>query len=192
MRLFIAVELDGAMRDALVELAGRANEELARRSPDAARAIKWVGENQLHLTLHFLGETEAARAEALAARLADPWVRSPFSVGFGRIGWFPSAGPPRVVWVDVVRGQADLVSMHDEIGRRLAGLGFTLEARKFQPHLTLGRVKRLINPASLDVLRHLACEAGEGRPIDHATLYRSVLKPDGPVYTSLARMNLAT
>ena len=52
----------------------------------------------------------------------------------------PPSGAPRVIWLDVTRGAAEIVALHAEIGRRLTGEGFARELRPFSPHLTLARV----------------------------------------------------
>jgi 2'-5' RNA ligase len=68
MRLFVAVEFDEAVQIALAAFAERVRHELMSRSPETARAIKWVDEDHLHLTLHFLGDIDAQRAAALSSR----------------------------------------------------------------------------------------------------------------------------
>jgi 2'-5' RNA ligase len=192
MRLFIAVDFEPAVRESLLAFSARARSELERRSREAARAIKWVGEDQLHLTLHFLGEVDEPKARLLASSLAARASQQPFEVDFGQIGWFPETGPPRVVWLDITRGTGELSATHAEAGRRLTALGFALEARPFRPHLTLGRVKRPVRAGELHVLSSLAGEPTGAVLVDHATLYQSVLTPSGPVYTALARMPLST
>ncbi len=192
MRLFVAVDFEPAVRKAILEFTAEVRRELEARAPEAARAIKWVGPDQLHLTLHFLGEVGDTAAGALRARLAVPADEPPFDVEFGQIGWFPQQGSARVVWLDVARGRDGFAALHAEVGRRLKELGFTLEARRFAPHLTLGRIKRPISASALSPLRSKTGASIDACRIDHATLYESVLRPEGPVYTALTRTRLTS
>jgi 2'-5' RNA ligase len=192
MRLFVAVEFDDEIRGSLGAFAERVRHELMSRSPEAARALTWVDPQRLHLTLHFLGEIDERHVDALSSRLSEPSAQAAFSIGFGCVGWFPAAGTPRVVWLDISRGAADLAALHAEVGRRLEQLGLEIENRPFRPHLTLGRVKRPVRADLLRPLRSLTYDALDLCRVDHATLVHSGLGREGPVYTALVTLPLAT
>ena len=57
MRLFVAIELDGPIKDAL----GKAQASLAAYD----RGVRWVTRDQMHLTLGFLGEVADGRVPAV-------------------------------------------------------------------------------------------------------------------------------
>jgi len=183
LRLFVAVELPASVRRALGELA----RDLARCRAD----VKWVEEENFHLTLKFLGEVDQARlpevqeALARAARGAKP-----FSFEATGTGAFPSPGRPRVIWVGVGRGAEELGSLAARVDAELARVGFAAEARPFSPHLTLGRVR---SPRGVgDLVRALeqACFPAREVPVGEIVLFQSVLGRAGPVYTPVARYRL--
>ncbi len=59
MRTFIAVELEPALRRPLIKLL--------RETLPGHRDIRWCSENQLHVTLKFLGEVRDDQVTAVCA-----------------------------------------------------------------------------------------------------------------------------
>ena len=161
MRLFVAVELDAAARDALA----RAAADLGRLKPVAAGPpLKWVAPAALHLTLRFIGEVDAARGARVTAALEPPLAVAPFDVLFAGVGAFPPRGAPRVIWAGVARGAERLTSLADAVERRVREAGEPAEARPFAAHLTLARARDRGRPARGDELRAaLAARARRGR-----------------------------
>jgi 2'-5' RNA ligase len=144
MRLFIAVNLPAALRDAIY-----ADAESLRA---ATTAIRWVSPAALHVTLKFLGEQD----ESLVTPLRDALEsvassHAAISASTTDVGAFPNFRRPRVVWVGMT-GERALQSLASDIDRVLAPLGMAREARAFQAHLTLGRVKGELAPAQATTL----------------------------------------
>src|SRR5439155_1359952 len=77
-----------------------------------------------------------AAIERIAGEIA------PFPVTLGGVGGFPGPGAPRVVWVGVTEGAADLVALHARVEAALALVGIAPEGRAFHPHVTLGRARQ--------------------------------------------------
>jgi 2'-5' RNA ligase len=188
MRLFIAADLDARARAEVAAAVRRLRDRSERDRPGSTRGASWVGAPNLHLTLHFLGEIEAARLASLEGALAPALEIAPPRIGLGRWGVFPPTGSPRVLWAAVTSGAAELALAHEVIGRRLRAAGVATEARPFSPHLTVARVKvpsgthwpRMIAAAPSD----LACEWA----LDACTLYESHLSPAGSAYDALLRI----
>jgi 2'-5' RNA ligase len=184
MRLFIAVDPDAALGRAIGTLMDRAQAALMKRGSVQA---SWAAADRVHLTLHFLGETDESRVPALVDAVARPIDVPPFDLEFGGLGVFPSHGRPRVLWLGVRRGQEALGRVQQEIGRRLTALKFPIDARPFAPHVTLARFREP-SPAPSEVRSLITREAaslGASR-IDAVTLYRSQLGRQGSTYTDLA------
>ena len=95
--------------------------------------------DQLHFTLAFLGE-QPGPDDALAAgeSLRD---LAAFDLVLSGVGAFPSTMRPRVIWLGVTGGAAELIAAAERLQKALRERGFALEERKFRPHLTLGRVR---------------------------------------------------
>jgi len=137
MRIFVAVEPDEAARSALADLTNA----LRSRSPEAARAWRWVPPENVHVTLHFMGEISEERTGALVRCLGAELDLPAFDVDVDQLGQFPPTGRPRVLWAAVGAGRDALVRLQQATGARLAAQGFPSEDRPFVPHLTLARFR---------------------------------------------------
>jgi len=187
MRLFIAAELDDPVRREV----GRLAERLAREvEPRGGRAVSWVTPRNMHLTLRFLGEVDAASASAVAGCLSRPLAVPAFRLATAGVGAFPPSGPPRVIWLGFSSGVDELAALHGEIEARLAEIGCPREDRPFRAHLTLGRVKGAAGPHLRSILSSLPKPAVVECVVGHVTLFESQLSPRGPTYTALARSDL--
>jgi 2'-5' RNA ligase len=189
IRLFLAVDPDDEARRAI---AAEQNRVLS--SLDDDDRIRRVRPGQLHVTLVFLGDVDAARATAATDACSRPVDARPFDLVFAGLGVFPPRGAPKALWIGVDAGADDVTALQRGLAARLAGLGFAGEAGAFRPHLTLGRWRRsrLSDRARVE---ELAAPAPVARcRVDRVTLYRSELpsaQHAGPVYTALAHANLS-
>lgn len=187
IRLFWAVNLPSDTRKKLCYIKDR----LGGAGADA----KWVEEDNLHITVKFLGDTDPGRVpgitESVSSRLKDlgRFRLEPLGMGF-----FPGAHSPRVLWVGL-GGDVDTLgkvalAVEDAMERQ----GFPREGRRFSPHLTLARIRSPRNVERLAgmVRAETAGMAGLGffdvRTVD---LMSSTLTGSGPVYRTVARVNLA-
>jgi RNA 2',3'-cyclic 3'-phosphodiesterase len=176
VRAFVALELEPRLREAISDL-----QALLRPRLGAVRLVRPEG---VHLTLRFLGEASPAQVEALLAPLAAAAAACPR--GEARVGGlctFPPRGSPRVLWLglDVPPAVPELQRACERAAR---AAGFEREARPFTPHLTLGRWRDRAPRPDLP-----PADLGRAR-LDALVLYRSETRPDGAVYTPLARFPL--
>lgn len=177
MRLFIAIEISNDVRSAIAALI----KELRALVPQA----KWVRAENLHVTLKFLGETDAAKLSSIHTALSS--VRSPLSVTFTfrGLGFFPNAKRPRVFWAGM-RASENLPALAGEIDSAMHKMGFPLEDRPFTAHLTLARFDPPGMPAGLAA----AAQETASREFGSLTarefhLIESKRKPAGAEYTTL-------
>jgi 2'-5' RNA ligase len=177
VRLFLAVTLPEEIKNTLGLLI--------ERLTTPGSPVKWVKPDNIHLTLKFLGEVEEERVQAIheVSRLAVKEVR-PFKLRVEEVGAFPSLKRPRVIWVGIKRSM-QLATLHGRIEGGFQSIGFPSEKRPWAPHLTIGRVKG--NWGTKDLVEKLAGAAIEPRTFfaDSLHLIQSVLKPEGPIYTTL-------
>jgi 2'-5' RNA ligase len=101
---------------------------------------RWVSVEGLHLTLRFLGATPDERIPDLTDALAAV-ARGvePFRVELGGGGAFPSPNRPRVLWVGVSAGEAELGRLTERLNDELASRGWPRDERPLSAHLTLAR-----------------------------------------------------
>ncbi len=201
MRAFIAVELPAEIRCVLAHLQS----QLA-----AARAdVKWTEEDNLHITMRFLGEITEGQRQRLEALLREIAAQTnTIPIALTNVGAFPSMTSPRVLWVGIgegssfalraserplrsVRGagQEALTNIAEEIERGVVSLGFEKEDHPFSAHVTLGRVRSPKNRAALvAVMRELAWTPPQPFAITCLTLFQSTLTSSGPIYASLSKV----
>lgn len=186
MRLFLAVELTDAARQAVAALTNELKPALA--------GGRWVRPDNLHLTLVFLGEQKTAVLAGLRRVLQQALVLWPRSeVCLGSCGVFPERGMVRVFWVDL-EPQEQLVALQAEVQRALttlgAGLVWQKESRPFRAHLTLARFDPpLPRPLLANALEKRL--NGVTLTIDRVTLFESRLGASGPIYQALGVFPLA-
>jgi 2'-5' RNA ligase len=192
MRLFVGVELDERVKTAAAHVAERLRSVSQRTAPTLD--VRWVPAANLHITLWFIGEVGDARAGAIGGALEEAPMSTPsFDLALAGCGAFPPSGPPRIFWIGVRRGAAEMASLYREIGNRLAPLGFLPERRDYAAHLTIARVRdadRRVSKMLRETLAELPADCGSC-PVDAVTLFRSRLSPRGATYEPLLRVPLS-
>jgi len=178
-RLFIAVDIDEATRAQFARISMRVREAIGQ-----AKA-SWVRQDRMHLTLHFFGRADAALESRVRDTLAGSIAERPFDVSFAGLGCFPERGSPRVLWLGVDAGLAELRRIHASLGRDLSRALPERTNGPFTPHLTLARFRDRVPRTKLSEIADIPASAGPAR-IDRVTLYESRLSPAGPTYIPLA------
>ena len=138
LRLFVAINLEEAVRRAIADATAPLRV--------ADRAVAWVAEPNLHLTLRFLGEQPGDLVSMLRPALIEAASEvSAHRLDLRGFGAFPSIRRPRVLWLGV---QANVASatLYQKVDDACASLGLGREARDFHPHVTLGRVRPRATP----------------------------------------------
>jgi 2'-5' RNA ligase len=186
MRLFVAVELDDATREAVREEQRLASKELGRKS-----SLRLIDPQQVHLTLVFLGEVSATLLDPLTDLMKQPIVgTAPFRIGIGGLGVFPPHGSPRVLWLGLTEGARQMIDLHREVSARVAVLRIPLEERTFRPHLTIGRWRHA-RPSDRPRLDHDTPAREAEMTVDRVTLFESRLSSQGASHFPLAHAQLS-
>ncbi len=153
--------------------------------------IKWVNENNLHLTLKFLGETSVRQTEEIKAKL-ELISRDfqTFPLILKGLGFFKSKRQPKVLFAQIENAN-QLKAIALAIDESLLELGFEPEKRKFSPHLTLARIRDLKDMGKFQRL----VESYKNMRFQDDTLseiifYQSILKPQGAVYKPIETFKL--
>lgn len=185
MRLFVAVPFPNEVKNRLGKLIDDWRREREK--------VGWVKEENLHLTLKFLGEAPLEKLEALKTNLgASLQGLAGFTLALSGAGAFPNLNRARVIWVGVSEGKEKLAELAQKVEEAAGPLGFPAEEREFSAHLTVGRVKEgRLSERLLAKVRACTFEA-QGIIVSEVVLYQSELAPGGSVYTPLARIELAS
>jgi 2'-5' RNA ligase len=185
----VAIEIPKTMR---MELA----EHIAYLKQDVpTRTVRWVRPEAIHLTLKFLGDVPLDTIDQISATLRQICVEHvPFKVMVSDFGCFPNFRRPRVLWIGVQDLSTRLSDLHGEIEDGLSKLGFEREARRFHPHLTIGRVKRIrdhmVSQRLVTALEDAKIGTIGQLNVNDVSLMKSDLKPTGAVYTRLIAARL--
>jgi len=174
-RLFVAIRPPAAIRARLLAAMG------------GISGARWQTDDQIHLTLRFIGEVDRHAAGDIDAALAS--IHHPrFDIALSGLGAFHRRSQAEIVWVGAVPVEP-LRTLHKKIDRAIARLGLEPERRSFAPHVTLARLKRSAGPVK-DLLEAAGGMQTAPFPVDHFLLYESKLTPDGAVYAELERYRL--
>lgn len=157
----------------------------------ADEKIKWVEPDKMHLTLKFLGDTSPSQVEKIKTILRETGENfSAFDFNLKGVGFFKRNRQPKVLFVNIDNIQV-LKQLAHEIDTKISAIGFEKEKREFKPHLTLGRIKYLKNKAQFyKTVEEFSNSFIQQVKINEIIFYQSILKPDGPEYKSLLKVEL--
>ncbi|MCL2137638.1 MAG: RNA 2',3'-cyclic phosphodiesterase [Coriobacteriia bacterium] len=127
-RLFIAINFTAGTR---AVLSGWRDELRA-----IASRGRFSSDENLHLTLAFLGECDDGQLELVQSVLAETEFEA-FEISVGRLGRFRRRGGD--IWWAAAEESIELMAVQLDLSSRLRAAGFALEDREFVPHITLGR-----------------------------------------------------
>lgn len=188
LRAFIALPLPPGWSEVLAQAVA----EMRAAMP---AGVRWVGASGMHLTLKFLGDTDASIAPEIVAALRQQLqgARRPRLVLSG-LGTFPAGKAPRVIWAGI-GGETDLLAdWQQRVEAAVGGLGWPRERRPFRPHLTLGRVRDRTAAAQrraiAGIINDARLPAAPEWRADTVRLYHSALTPQGAIYTSLGEVRI--
>lgn len=179
MRLFLAINLEAGVRQAILE-----GTSVLR---DAAPTLPWLEPGRLHLTLKFIGVRGDEAVGPLTELLDEVAERHRrFPIRLRQVGAFPNFRRARVVWLGVEQEPRLELLQHDV---EVAGeaRGFAMEGRPFRPHITLTRVKGELAEGTRRQLARAGKRVSfeEDVTVESIDLMNSEPGPDGSRYTRL-------
>lgn len=165
-RLFLAIDLPADIKSELIRL------------PPSADGLRPVKADQLHLTLHFLGEWELS--PVLAA--LQPVRSASFRMMLEGVGEFRQRDRSVILWAGM-RMTPELRQLHAELASALTAIGYEPESRPYSPHITLARGRpETPRSAVADFLRDHSTWKTREFPVADYRLISSALTPSGSVY----------
>ncbi len=166
-RLFIAYRPPPAIKEQLLGLMG-----------DVAGA-KWQREDQLHLTLRYIGQVDGQMAEEVAQEV-ERFSFSPIAIHLAGTGSFESRDQGQPLWAGVAP-EAPLTALHKKLDQAMMRLGLPAEQRRYAPHITLARFGRT-KADLVPWLMQNASLASPDFPLDHLALFESHFGRDGGMH----------
>jgi 2'-5' RNA ligase len=151
-------------------------------------SVQWAPEDNWHITLVFLGETEEDRIPALKDSISKVCQNSEsFKLHISDFGGFPDVHQARVVWLGVQRSQS-LLNLQSYIEAEITGLGFKEEGRDYWPHLTVGRLRNKKN--IVDAISPVVRKNVGDLYVSEVRLYESTMVQAFPRYEVLEKFSL--
>jgi len=172
-RLFIAFRPPDPIRDRLIDIQG------------GVEGARWQDDDQLHLTLRYIGEVDGRTANDIAELLETVSARR-FEIALCGVGSFDRKGRTDTLWAGVTPPDA-LAALHRKLDNLLVRLGLPAEGRAYRPHVTLARGR--MGPLDVFLARHGGLTS-EPFTVDHFALYESITGGEGSVYVEAARYDL--
>jgi len=174
-RLFVAIRPPEKVRDLLID------------AMDEGPGLRWVGEDNLHLTLRFIGEVERPLASDVAVALDR--IRFPgFELRISGVGRFDQKGGG-ALWAGIEPRKL-VVDLAAKVDRACQAACLEPERRAFFPHITLARYGRDGREKAREFEQRHADLASEPFAVEGFTLFESRLSRHGAHYEAVADYRL--
>ncbi len=107
---------------------------------DVGADLRIVGGENVHVTLKFLGNVQPEILSNVKNILSGLRF-SPFTLELKGAGAFPNLNRISIIWVGIGTGAGEVEAIYDQVEEGMSGLGFAKENRRFNPHITVARVR---------------------------------------------------
>lgn len=175
MRLFVGIDPPRPIKDLLLAAMG------------GISGARWQREDQLHLTLRFIGEVDRHTAADVAAALSG--VHHPeVTMALTGADVFGKQGRPDTLWVGVTP-EEPVKALHNKVDQCLARVGLEPEKRQYKPHITIARLGARIGSLK-GFLENAGGVTSPPFTVADFCLYESRLTQEGASYTILERYPL--
>ncbi|HWP39405.1 MAG TPA: RNA 2',3'-cyclic phosphodiesterase [Tepidisphaeraceae bacterium] len=184
MRLFIAIELPPEVRQHLLRVGQSLKAQMGKAS--------FTREQNLHITLKFLGEVQDRQLTKLTESLSLVRAGGTIEIFARQIECFPDRGPVRIVAAGFGGDLQAIGGLHRAIEQRCQHLGFERETRAYRPHVTLARARPTLPPEAREQAAALTASLFPGPRLRVASfvLMQSHLQPQGSQYVRLASFSV--
>ena len=178
IRSFIALPIAKTTANELGDIAAKMSYQ------DKSNAVRWVDQENYHITLAFLGDQSESQLESLAVQLDEYIAEHEFLLGLSHLSPFPEAKPKLVA--AMAQSNDSLRQLHQQTLSAINAADMLIQKRKFIPHVTLGRYRHSRNAFAGTYPMNVAFET----IIEEVVLYESVLTSTGAEYAPIYRFPL--
>ena len=182
-RVFIAINLSNDIKKSLMKSQKQIQEMFVFDDEEmASKAIKWTKEDNLHITLEFLGYISDQEVFDICELVKDvAFNHEEFMIDLTKI-----QADPKMIWVTGENSE-ELVSLKNDLSKELG----VPEVKTYNPHITLARINKWIwhkiDPEERPTIDE---DINVSFLVDSIDVVESVLKKSGPQYTVLESASL--
>ena len=186
IRAFLAIEPPEDVLQAVDLLQEKLKKEIKGK-------ISWTRSQSNHITLKFFGNIDKDDIKNICTVVEKQVaLLPPLSLTIEKLGVFPDARRPRVLWLGATGDVEKLTALQIKMESDFEGIGFPRENRPFRTHLTLGRIKipqeitgiiETLNKYSDFTAAEFSCK--------EIILFQSKLTKQGAIYTKLGKFNFS-
>ena len=173
VRSFVALSIPDEMANAL----GDCSAQMAYQ--DKSNSVRWVDQPNYHVTLAFLDLQSEQSLEALAERIDQQVHLAPIELEIHHLSPFPGKRPKLIA--ALIKQNMELETLHKQVMNCVHACGIRIEKRRFQPHITLGRLRHSRNPYAGVIPTNLDLQAES----NELAIYESILTTHGAEYQAL-------
>lgn len=178
IRSFIALPIPHETANELGDVAAKMSYQ------DKSGAVRWVDQENYHITLAFLGEQEESELETLAEQLDQTLIQPEFEGIFTHLSPFPETRPKLLA---AMLAKTDPVrQVYQQVISAIKSADMLYDKRKFFPHVTLGRYRHSKKPYTGTIPMNVTYECR----FEEVVLYESVLTSSGAEYEPIYRYPL--
>ena len=175
-RVFFCIPVDAKTQDKINALLDPIKSTI--------RVVRWVPEQNRHLTLAFLGNRPQGLVDKLT-RSMDKFYQHEkgFRIGPSSLSRFPNSSGNIIALV--FKADAPLSGLYKVTQELLVANGFDFSRTQFRPHITLGRVRR-----NSRLETKLQQKTDINLQVGKVSFYQSTLTPTGSIYVALKETRL--
>jgi len=184
MRSFIAIDINDR---AIVDSIKKLQSDLESLNIN----LKMINPENIHITLQFLGDLKNSEINILKRILSSVTFES-FSCTLLKLGTFPNMNKISVIWIGIdSESSGKLLSLYDDIDKKIIDLNFQIKRNFFSPHVTIARLKDDKNKEKLQnyINENKGMNIGS-QIIDNFKLKSSLLTSGGPIYEDISVYNV--
>jgi len=178
IRSFIALPIPKDIANELGDLSARMAYQ------DKSNAVRWVDQENYHVTLAFLGDQNINDLETMAGHLDDTLDQAGAEICITRLSPFPESRP-KLIAAMIDRNEV-LLTLSRQVNSAVSATGLRMDKRRFIPHVTLGRYRHSKNAFAGAIPMNFSLSA----VLDEVVLYESVLTANGAEYEAIYRFPL--
>lgn len=178
IRSFIALPIIAETANALGDVSAKMSYQ------DKSSAVRWVDQENYHITLAFLGDQEQTDLETLAEQLDYTIQQHQFLLDLSHPKPFPETRPKLLA--AMADRSENMVALHQQVASAVKSTDLIIDRRKFIPHVTLGRYRHSKNSYAGKIPMNISFET----LVEEVVLYESVLTSAGAEYEPIYRFPL--